>query len=209
VIRSGSVLWPALTGRAGNVTGVTQLNIEIMPKRLELVHELLSTATVIALLVNPTNPVLAEVVLRTSEAAARTLGLELHVFNASTESEFDGIFAKVVQLRAAGLVIGADTFFTSQQEQLAALALRHRVPAVYENREFVTAGGLASYSGSITDAYRLAGVYAGRILKGEKPGDLPVQQATRVELFLNLKTAKALGITVPLSLLGRADEVIE
>jgi putative ABC transport system substrate-binding protein len=119
------------------------------------------------------------------------------------------VFASVIQLRAAGLVIGADAFFTSRQNQLAALALRHAVPTVYENRGFVAAGGLASYGGVITDAYRLAGVYAARVLKGEKPGELPVQQATKVELFLNLKTAKALGITVPLPLLGRADEVIE
>jgi putative tryptophan/tyrosine transport system substrate-binding protein len=206
-IRLGLVA--SLNRPGSNVTGVTQLNIEIIPKRLELVRELLPTTTVIVLLVNPTNPAIAETVLRNSQAAARALGLDLQVLNASTERDFDGVFAKVIQLRAAGLVIGADTFFTSRQEQLAALALRHRVPAIYQNREFVLAGGLASYSGSITDAYRLAGVYTARILKGEKPGELPVQQATKVELFLNLKTAKALGITVPLPLLGRADEVIE
>jgi putative ABC transport system substrate-binding protein len=206
-IRLGLVA--SLNRPGGNVTGVTQLNIEIMPKRLELVRELLPTATVIVLLVNPTSPAIAEAVLRASQAAARTLGLDLHVLNASIESDFDGAFAKVVQLRAAGLVIGADPFFTSRQEQLAVLALRHGVPAVYENREFVAAGGLASYSGNVTDAYRLAGVYAARILKGEKPGELPVQQTTKVQMFLNLRTAKALGITVPLPLLGRADEVIE
>jgi putative ABC transport system substrate-binding protein len=199
----------SLNRPGGNATGVSQLNTEVMPKRLELLHELLPTATAIALLVNPTNPALAEVVLRASRAAIQTLGLDLHVLNASAESDFDAVFANVIQLRAGGLVIGADAFFTSRQEQLAALALRHAVPAVYEYREFVAAGGLLSYGGSLPDSYRLAGVYSGRILKGEKPGELPVQQVTKVEMFLNLKTAKALGITVPLPLLGRADEVIE
>jgi putative ABC transport system substrate-binding protein len=199
----------SLNRPGGNATGVSQLNTEVMPKRLELLHELLPTATAIALLVNPTNPALAEVVLRASRAAIQTLGLDLHVLNASAESDFDAVFANVIQLRAGGLVIGADAFFTSRQEQLAALALRYAVPAVYEYREFVAAGGLLSYGGSLPDSYRLAGVYSGRILKGEKPGELPVQQVTKVEMFLNLKTAKALGITVPLPLLGRADEVIE
>ena len=147
--------------------------------------------------------------MRASQEAARARGLDLHVLNASSESDFDGVFANLVQLRAGGLVIGSDAFFTSRSEQLAALAARHAVPTVYENRRFVAAGGLAAYSGDIADAYRLAGVYAGRILKGEKPADLPVQQVTKVELFLNLKTAKALGLTVPLPLLARADEVIE
>jgi putative ABC transport system substrate-binding protein len=199
----------SLNRPGGNATGVSQLNTEVMPKRLELLHELLPTATAIALLVNPTNPALAEVVLRASRAAIQTLGLDLHVLNASAESDFDAVFANVIQLRAGGLVIGADAFFTSRQEQLAALALRHAVPAVYEYREFVAAGGLLSYGGSLPDSYRLAGVYSGRILKGEKPDELPVQQVTKVEMFLNLKTAKALGIKVPLALLGRADEVIE
>jgi putative ABC transport system substrate-binding protein len=199
----------SLSRPGGNVTGVSRLNTEVMPKRLELLHELLPTATAIALLVNPTNPALAEAVLRASRAAIQTLGLDLHVLNASAESDFDAVFANVTQLRAGGLVIGADAFFTSRQEQLAALALRHAVPAVYEYREFVAAGGLASYGGSLPDSYRLAGVYSGRILKGEKPDELPVQQVTKVEMFLNLKTAKALGIKVPLALLGRADEVIE
>ena len=147
--------------------------------------------------------------LQESGAAAHTLGLDLHVLNASTESDFEGVFAKLIQLRAGGLVIGSDAFFTARSEQLAALAFRYAVPTVYENRRFVEAGGLVAYSGAIADAYRLAGVYVARILKGEKPGELPVQQATKVEMFLNLKTAKALGITVPLPLLGRADEVIE
>ena len=199
----------SLSRPGGNVTGVTQLNVEVASKRLELLHELLPTAIVTALVVNPTNPAVTEVVLRASQAAAQRLGLDLHVLNASSESDFDGVFANVIQLRAGGLVIGSDAFFNSRSEQLAALALRHAVPTVFENREFVAAGGLAAYSGDVADAYRLAGVYAARILKGEKPGELPVQQATKIQLVLNLKTAKALGITVPLPLLGRADEVIE
>ncbi|HKN10265.1 MAG TPA: ABC transporter substrate-binding protein [Pseudomonadota bacterium] len=198
----------SLNRPGGNVTGVTQLNVEVAPKRVELLHELVPTARVVAFLVNAADPV-AEPILRASQAAAHTLGLNLDVLNASTESDIDGAFANLVQLRAGGLVIGSDAFFTARSERLAALALRHAVPTVYENRGFVAAGGLVSYGGSLTDAYRLAGVYAARILKGEKPGELPVQQSTKVEMFLNLKTAKALGITVPLPLLGRADEVIE
>ncbi|MFY9757964.1 MAG: ABC transporter substrate-binding protein, partial [Pseudolabrys sp.] len=161
------------------------------------------------LLVNPANPALAETATKEVQAAALNLGLELHVLNASTERDFDGIFAKLTQLRAGGLVIGPDVFFTSQREQLAALALRHAVPAIYQYHEFVAAGGLISYGAEITDAYRLAGIYTGRVLKGDKPADLPVQQATKVELYINLKTAKALGLNVPNTLIGRADEVIE
>jgi len=199
----------SLNRPGGNVTGVTQLNQEVAPKRLELLHELVPAARVVAFLVNPADPASAEPVLRASQAAAHTLGLDLHVLNASTERDFDGVFANVIRLRAGGLVIGSDAFFTARREQLAALALHHAVPAVYQSREFAAAGGLMSYGGSLTDSYRLAGVYVARILKGEKPGELPVQQGTKVELFLNLKTAKALGITVPLPLSGRADEVIE
>ena len=181
----------------------------VAPKRLELLHELLPTATVMALLVDPTDPASAEITTRDLQAAARSFGLELHVLNASTERDLDAAFAKLIQLRAGGLVISAGAFFIGRQEQLAALAVRHAVPAVFESREFVAAGGLMSYGGNLTDSYRLTGVYTGRILKGEKPGELPVQQGTKVEMFLNLKAAKALGITVPLPLLGRADEVIE
>ena len=206
-IRLGLVV--SLNRPGGNVTGVTNLNAEVAPKRVELLHELVPTSSVIALLVNPTNPGLAEPVSRASQAAAHTLGLHLHVLNASTEHDFDAVFAKLIQLRAGGLVIGPDAFFAARSEQLAALAVRHAVPAVFENREFVAAGGLVGYTGSIADAYHLVGVYAARILKGEKPGELPVQRSTKVEMFLNLKTATALGITVPLPLLGRADEVIE
>jgi putative ABC transport system substrate-binding protein len=206
-IRLGLV---ASLGRpAGNVTGVTQLNAVVSPKRLELLHELLPTAHVLALLVNPANPALAEIEMREALSVASRLGVELRVLNASSESDFEGVFAELLQLRAGGLAIGADAFFTSRSQQLAALAVRHAVPAVYENREFAAAGGLASYGGAIIDSYRLTGVYVARILKGEKPADMPVQQGTKVELIINLKTANALGITVPLPLSGRADEVIE
>jgi ABC-type uncharacterized transport system substrate-binding protein len=193
----------------GNITGVTQLNWEVIPKRLELLHELLPTARVMALLVNPTDSVYAEMQSRAVLAAAHTLGLELHVLNASTEDDFDSVFANVVYLRAGGLVIGGGAFFYSRIKQLAALAIRHAVPAVFQSREFVAAGGLLSYGSEVTDAYRLAGVYTGRVLKGDRLADLPILQATKVELFINLKTAKALGITVPLPLSGRADEVLE
>jgi putative ABC transport system substrate-binding protein len=199
----------SLSRPGGNVTGATQLNVEVAPKRLELLHELIPTATIMALLVNPTSPA-AERQSMAMQAAARTLGLQLHVLHASAERDFETVFATLVQLRARGLVIGsADPFITSRREELATLALRHAMPAVYQYREFAAAGGLMSYGGSIVDTYRLAGVYTARILKGERPSDLPVQQSTKVELIINLKTAKALGLTFPLSLLGRADEVIE
>jgi putative tryptophan/tyrosine transport system substrate-binding protein len=193
----------------GNVTGVTQLNEEVIPKRLELLHELLPTAGVIALLINPTDSVYAEMESREALAAAQSLGLKLDVLNASTERDFDSVFANLNQLRAGGLVIGGDALFNSRIKQLAVLTLQRAVPAVYQWHEFAAAGGLLSYGSDVTDAYRLAGVYTGRILKGDKVADLPVQQATKVELFINLKTAKALGITIPLPLSGRADEVIE
>ena len=193
----------------GNVTGVTQLSAEVAPKRVELAHELIPKATVFALLVNPTDSAQTEILTSASQAAAKTLGLQLDVLHASTEAELDDAFAAFLHMRAGALVIGTDSFFSGQSEKLAALALRHAVPAIYEYRPFVAAGGLASYGGSITDSYRLAGVYSGRILKGEKPADLPVQQSTKVELLINLRTAKTLGLTLPISLLGRADEVIE
>ena len=146
---------------------------------------------------------------RSPQVAARTLGLQLHVLKASTERDIDTVFANLVELRVSGLVIPSDVFIITHEKQLAALALRHRLPAIFQTRAFVTAGGLMSYSGSALDVYRQAGVYTGRVLKGEKPADLPVQQTTTVELIINLKTAKALGLSVPLSLLGRADEVVE
>jgi len=198
----------SLNRPGGNLTGATTLAVELGQKRLELLHEVVPTATLIGVLVNPTGPNL-KAVLRDLQAAARTLGLPIHVLHASTERDFDTVFATLVRLRAGALVIGTDTFFNSQSRKLAALTVRHAVPAIYQYREFAAAGGLMSYAGSITDAYRLAGVYTGRILKGEKPSDLPVQQSTKVELFINLKTAKALGITIPQSVLVRADEVIQ
>ena len=202
-------LVPNFNRPGANVTGVTQLNTEVAPKRLELLHELIPTTSLMALLLDPTDPTNADTQSTSVLSAAQRLGLKVHVLNASSEPDFDRVFASVMQLRAGGLVIGAHGFFTARSEQLGALAARHAVPAAYENREFVAAGGLVSYGGGISDAYRLAGVYAARILKGEKPAELPVQQSTKVEMFLNLKAAKALGITVPLPLLGRADEVIE
>jgi ABC-type uncharacterized transport system substrate-binding protein len=192
-----------------NLTGVTNLNVEVVPKRLELARELFPGATTVALLVNPANPV-AATVSKDLRAVADTLGVRLHVLHASTEADLEAAFATAVQLRAAALVItAADPWFGSHAAQLGALALRHSVPAIYQYREFAAAGGLMSYGGYTTDTYRLGGVYTGRILKGEKPADLPVQQTTKVELIINLKTAKALGITVPLPLSGRADELIE
>jgi putative ABC transport system substrate-binding protein len=188
-----------------NLTGATLLNVNLGPKRLEVLHELLPAATSIALLINPTR---ANSEAETADmlAAASTLGLTLHVLHASTERDIDAAFATLVQLRASGLVIGTDSFFNARHELLAALAVRHAVPTIYQYREFTAAGGLMSYGGGLTDSVRIAGVYAGRILKGEKPADLPVQQVTKVELIINLKTAKALGLTVPFTLLGRTDE---
>jgi putative ABC transport system substrate-binding protein len=198
----------SLNRPGGNLTGVALLNDETGQKRLELLHELVPTATAMALLVNPTHPDV-EVQIGSLQAAARTLGLQLLVLEARTERDLDGAFAALVQLRIGGLVVASDGFFINHSEQLAALALRHRVPTSFMYREFVAAGGVMSYGGSLSDGYRLMGVYTGRILKGEKPIDLPVQQATKIELMINLKTAKALGLTFPITLLGRADEVIE
>jgi putative ABC transport system substrate-binding protein len=198
----------SLNRPGGNATGVTIMNVELGPKKLELARELVPAATDMALLVNQTNPN-AMPLARDMQAAAASLKLKLHVLRASTEREVDRAFESASGLRAAALVIGPDPFFNTRSAQFAALTLRHRLPTVYQYREFAAAGGLMSYGGSITDLYRLIGVYTGRILKGEKPADLPVQQSSKVELFINLKTAKTLGLNVPLSLLGRADEVIE
>jgi putative ABC transport system substrate-binding protein len=175
---------------------------------LDLLHELVPTATTIAVLINPTAPI-AKIQSRDMQAAARTVGVQLHVLHANTERDFDTVFASLAQLRAGALVIDSDVFFSSRIKQLATLALRHAVPAIYQFRDFTAVGGLMSYGASNTDSYRLVGVYTGRILKGEKPADLPVQQSTKVELVINLKTARELGLTVPITLLGRADEVIE
>jgi putative ABC transport system substrate-binding protein len=193
----------SLARPSGNLTGVTTLNMELVPKRLELLHELSPTATSLALLVNPTNSD-AETVASDTRAAARALGLELDVVEASTDRDLETAFASLAQRQVGGLVIAPDPFFVSRIIPLAALALHRALPAAFEFRQFAAAGGLMSYGGSLADSYRLAGIYAGRILKGERPADLPVQQSTKVELFLNLKTAKALGITVPLPLSGRA-----
>jgi putative ABC transport system substrate-binding protein len=205
-VELGFVASLARPGR--NITGVTQLNVEVAPKRLELMHELVPAATIMAVLVNPTYPS-AEIQSRGMQAAARTLGVQLHILRASNERDIDDAFATLAQLRAGAFVISSDPFFNSRAEQFAALALRHAVPTIFQYREFAAAGGLMSYGGSIIDSYRQAGVYTGRILKGEKPADLPVQQSTKVELIINLKTAKALGLEVPRTLIARADEVIE
>ena len=198
----------SLNRPGGNVTGVVTLNMDTGQKRLELIHELWPAATTVGLLLNLTNTV-AEIQSKELQAAARTLGLQLRIANASTERDFDAAFATLSQRQIGGLVIGTDGFLVSQSEQLAALTVRYSLPTIFQYRAFVTAGGLMSYGGSVTDSYRLSGVYTGRILRGEKPADLPVQQATKVELIINLKTAKTLGITFPITLLGRADEVIE
>jgi putative ABC transport system substrate-binding protein len=199
----------SLNRPGGNMTGVVTLSVEVAAKRLELLHEMVPTATTIALLVNPNSPALSEPTTRDLQAAARILGLNIHVLHASTELDFDRVFTALAQLRAGALVIGADAFFTGQAKELGALALRHRVPAIYQYPEFTTGGGLMSYGGSIRDTYHRVGVYVGRILKGENPADLPVELSTKIELIINLKTAKALGLTVPITLIGRAEELIE
>ena len=198
----------SLSRPGGNLTGVTSLGVELGPKKLELMHEVLPTATVIAALVNPAGPN-AATDARDFQAAAGVLRVKLHVLNASTARELEPAFANLAQLKAGGLVIGTDAFFNTQIERLAELSVRHAVPTLFQFREFAAAGGLMSYGGDPTERSRQVGIYAGRILKGEKPADLPVMQATKVELILNLKTARALGLTVPLTLIGRADEVIE
>ena len=198
----------SLNRPGGNITGITFLNNTLGPKEVEVIHELVPTAAVIAVLLNPTLATAASQ-LKDVEMAARALGLQVQVSHVSVEQDLDMVFASLLQLRAGGLAIGADAFFFSRRDQLVALATRYSVPTVYPWREAVTAGGLVSYGASVTDAYRLAGIYTGRILKGDKPAELPVQQSTKTELAINLKTAKAFGIEVPTSLLLRADEVIE
>jgi putative tryptophan/tyrosine transport system substrate-binding protein len=192
----------------GNLTGVSSLNVQVTPKRLEILHEVVPAAAEIAVLVNPTSPT-TDSQLRNLQAAARALGLQLHVLHASTERDFDAVFVTLLQLRAGGLVVASDGFFATHSEQLAALTVRHAVPAIHQSRDFAMAGGLMSYAGSFLESHRQAGVYTGRILKGDKPADLAVQRVTKVELFINLKAAKNLGVTFPLSLLGRADQLIE
>jgi ABC-type uncharacterized transport system substrate-binding protein len=198
----------SLNRPGGNLTGVTFLNVEIVPKMLELLHEVVPTSITMAALVNPANPN-ANTWSAGLQEAARTLGLELNVLKASTEHDIDRTFATLIPLRVGGLVIVNDIFLITREQQLASLALSHRMPTIFQTRASVVAGGLMSYAGSAPDAYRQAGVYTGRVLKGEKPADLPVQRSAKVELIINLKTAKMLGLTFPITLLGRADEVIE
>ena len=199
----------SLNRPGGNITGVVNLNVEVAPKWLELIRELMPAAATIAVLLNPTSAVLPEQFLRELEAAAPRLRMHLVVLHASSERDFDSVFEALRQQPPDALIIGPDILFLTHSEQLGALALRHAIPAIALYRPFVAAGGLVSYGASQTEPYRLVGISAGKILHGEKPADLPVQQATKVELIINLKTAKALGLTVPLSVLGRADEVID
>jgi putative ABC transport system substrate-binding protein len=205
-VRDGLVASLARPG--GNLTGISILTLEMMPKRLELISELVPQAGTIALLVNPNNPN-AEPIIRGAQEAARTKGIQLSILKAGTESEIDAAFTSLVQLRAGALLVGTDPLFTSRREQVVELASRHAVPAMYEYREFPDAGGLISYGASLPGMWRQLGIYVGKILKGAKPADLPVQQPTTFELVVNLKTAKALGLTIPPAILARADEVIE
>ena len=198
----------SLARPGGNLTGMVFMTAEMVPKRLELVSELVPQAGVIALLVNPNNP-LPEPIMREVQDAAHAKGLQLRILKAATEAEIDAAFAALVQLHAGALILGPDPFLNSRREQLVALASRHAVPAVYEFRDFAAEGGLISYGPSLTGTWRQVGIYVGKILKGAKPADLPVQQPTTFELVVNLKTAKALGLTVPPSILARANEVIE
>ena len=189
------------------MTGASNLDVELGPKQLEILHELIPTATSIALLVNPANPN-TETALNDMQAAARILGLQLNIVHASADGDLDTVFANLIGLPAGGLVIAPDPFFGSRIERLAALATRHAVPAIYRP-DFAAAGGLMGLAGPFAEQYRVVGTYTGRILKGDKPGDLPVQQSTRVELTINMRTAKSLGLTVPITLLGRADKLID
>jgi putative ABC transport system substrate-binding protein len=198
----------SLSQPGGNLTGATQLNVEVSAKRLELMHEALPIATNFALLVNPPGPN-TKAELGDYNAAATALGLTLHVLRASSEQDLGSVFESLSQLKSEALVIGSDPFFSRYIEKIAELALRYRMPAIYQYAEFTTAGGLMSYGGNVGESYHIAGVYVGRILNGEKPANLPVQQVIKVELIVNLKTAKALGITVPSQIVARADEIID
>jgi len=202
-------LVPNLNRPGGNLTGISNLNVQIGPKRLELVRELLPGSTQVAVLINPDHPDIGNSFLRGLEPVAKAMGFQLHIFRASKDDELDLAFSQIADQKMDALLIAPDVFFVTRSEQLAKISLRHAVPTIYTYRPFVAAGGLMTYSSDEDEYYRLVGTYAGRILKGDKPGDLPVHQSIKVELIINLKTAKALGITVPLSLLGRADEVIE
>jgi ABC-type uncharacterized transport system substrate-binding protein len=198
----------SLNRPGGNITGVSIISAALRAKNLELLHELVPTAAVFAILVNPDNPAI-ETQVRDAQLAASTIGRTIHILNARTEQDIDAAFASLVQKHTGALIVSTDPFFVARRDQLVALAARHAVPTVYFLREFVTGGGLMSYGTSLIEANRLSGIYAGRVLKGAKPAELPVQQSSKVELVINLKTAKALGLTFPITLLGRADEVIE
>jgi putative tryptophan/tyrosine transport system substrate-binding protein len=199
----------SLNKPGGNISGVSILDVELGPKRLELLHEIVPKTSTHALLVNPTDLNRAAAISRDLQAAAKTLRLSLSVVHASTDRGLETAFAGLGQLQAGGLVIGGDPFFNSRSEQLGALSVRYAMPTIFQFRAFAAAGGLVSYGGSLSEAYRICGAYAGRILKGEKPGDLPVQQITKVEMIINLQTAKSFGLAIPLDLIGRADELIE
>lgn len=199
----------SLNRPGGNITGVSILDVQLGPKRLELLKELVPKATTIAVLVNPTDPVRAENTSKAVLTAARSLGLQSNVLQASSERDLDAVFVSLLQMRADGLVIGGEPFFNSHGKQLGALSARHQVPTIFQFREFTAGGGLASYGASLTDSYRQVGIYVARILKGERPADLPIVQASKFELMINMKTAKALGLTVPAKLLFTADEVVE
>jgi putative ABC transport system substrate-binding protein len=198
----------SLSRPTGNITGVTSLNIEVGPKRFEFLRQLLPTATAVALLVNPRNPN-SEPIIAESRQATRALNLELNLLEASSEGDFETDFARLEELHVDGLVVAPDPFFINRSGRLATLTVRHAIAAIFHTREFVAAGGLLSYGGSTAESHRQAGIYTGRILKGDKPADLPIQQVTKVELFINLNTAKALGLQIPPTLLAIADEVIE
>jgi putative ABC transport system substrate-binding protein len=207
-VQSGLVA--SLNRPDSNLTGVSLLNVEVIPKRIELLHEVIPTAIKVGLLVNPADRIIAESTAQSAEKAARALGLQVHVVQASSERDFDAVFATLRDIGVGGFAIAPNTFFNSRSERIAELSVHHRMPAVYQYRGFAAAGGLMSYgSSNLADGFRSAGSYVGRILKGEKVSELPVQQITRVELIINLKAAKAFGITVPTALLVRADEVIE
>ena len=199
----------SLSRPGGNLTGVSILNVELGAKQLELLHEVVPTATKVALLVNPTSPALADPLSRQLQAAAKRLALKLAVVQAKSLGELEAVFASLRELQVGALVIASDPFLNSHSDEIAALALRNAMPTMHQYREFPAAGGLMGYGGAITDSYRLVGEYTGRILKGEKPAALPVQQLTKVELIVNLRTARALGLNVPLTIIALADEVIE
>jgi putative ABC transport system substrate-binding protein len=198
----------SLNRPGGNVTGAVTLKVEIVSKRLELLHEMVPAATIIVVLANPTNPN-AETQSRTLKAAARAIGQQIVIVNAATENDIDAAFAHLADQRAGALLVDTDAFLFSRRDQLINLAARYKIPTIFDRRKFAEAGGLMSYGGSVTDVYHLAGIYVRRILKGEKPADLPVQQSTKVEFIINLKTARVLGLTIPTTLLATAGEVIE